>query len=271
MADREQQRLGDDGAATMVEVLDPVGRTDVATTHDLDALLTGTGIQTAVVGLHVTSARGRSTVARPHERGQAMPLLLVVLFLVVLAAVLVAEVGTAAIEREEAQVAADAAALAGAAEGRAAADAAAEANGARVTAYHDLGVVVQLSVTYRRATATAAAEASVVPEGPGDRAGLAPVVVAALARADALLGAPIPVVSGFRSAAEQQALWDARASNPYPVARPGTSLHEAGLAVDVPRDLVPSLLVVASEAGLCQPLPQTDPVHFEPCPPTSPR
>ena len=86
-----------------------------------------------------------------------MPLLLIVLFLVVLAAVLVAEVGAAAIEREEAQVAADAAALAGAADGRAAADAAAEANGARVTEYHDLGSVVQLSVTYRRASATAAA------------------------------------------------------------------------------------------------------------------
>jgi hypothetical protein len=210
-------------------------------------------------------------MARSPERGQAMPLLLVVLFLTVLAAVVVAEVGAASIEREEAQVAADAAALAGAAGGRAAADAAADANGARITGYHDLGAVVQLTVVFRRASATAAAEAAAVPDGPGDRAGLAPVVVAALARADALLGAPVPVVSGFRSAAEQQALWDVRASNPYPVARPGTSLHEAGLAVDVPLDLVPSLLVVASQAGLCQPLPRTDPVHFEACPPMSPR
>lgn len=210
-------------------------------------------------------------MARSPERGQAMPLLLIVLFLVVLAAVVVAEVGAATIERQEAQVAADAAALAGAAHGRSAAHDAAEANGARITAYHDLGAVVQLTVRFRRASATAAAEAAVVAEGPGDREGLAPVMVAALARADALLGDPLPVVSGFRSAAEQQALWDARASNPFPVARPGTSLHEVGLAVDVPLELVASLLVVAPEAGLCQPLPQTDPVHFEPCPPTSPR
>jgi hypothetical protein len=210
-------------------------------------------------------------VARSRERGQAVPLLLIVLLLVVLAAVVVAEVGAAAIEREEAQAAADAAALAGAAHDRAAAEAAAAANGARITGYHDLGTVVQLTVRYRRATATAAAEADRVPRGPGDRDGLAPVVVAALARADALLGVPLPIVSGFRSAAEQQALWDAREANPYPVAPPGTSLHEAGLAVDVPLDLVPALLVVAPQAGLCQPLPRTDPVHFEPCPPTSPR
>lgn len=212
-----------------------------------------------------------AATARSPDRGQAVPLLLIVLLLAVLAAVVVAEVGAAAIERAEAQVAADAAALAGAAGGRAAAEHAATANGAEVLEYHDLGALVQVVVGYRRATATAAAEATAVPHGPGDRAGLAPILVAALARADALLGSPVPVVSGFRSAAEQQALWDARASNPYPVAAPGTSLHEAGLAVDVPLEVVPSLLVVASQAGLCQPLPETDPVHFEACPPMSQR
>ena len=60
-------------------------------------------------------------------------------------------------------------------------------------------------------------------------------------------------------------------TNPYPVAPPGTSLHESGLAVDVPLGFVPTLLAVAADAGLCQPLPETDPVHFEPCPPSSQR
>jgi D-alanyl-D-alanine dipeptidase len=37
----------------------------------------------------------------------------------------------------------------------------------------------------------------------------------------------------LRTLAEQQRLWDARGSNPYPVARPGTSRHESGRAADV--------------------------------------
>ena len=41
------------------------------------------------------------------------------------------------------------------------------------------------------------------------------------------------VNSGLRTHAEQQALWDARATNPFPVARPGTSNHESGNSADV--------------------------------------
>jgi hypothetical protein len=208
---------------------------------------------------------------RSSERGQAVPLLLVVLLLATLAAVVVAEVGAATIERAEAQAAADAAALAGAVHGAEEARRTAEANGAELTAYRDLGTVVVVDVRHRRATATAAADAPPLAAGAGDRAGLAPIVLAALARADELLGAPVPVVSGRRSAAEQQALWDARASNPFPVAPPGTSLHERGLAVDVPLDVASRLVAAASGTGLCQPLPRTDPVHFEPCPPNNPR
>jgi hypothetical protein len=89
---------------------------------------------------------------------------------------------------------------------------------------------------------------------------------AALARAEALLGEPVPITSGWRSPADQQRLWDQRAGNPYPVARPGTSRHEQGLAVDVPRAFVPRLRAVAHRVGLCFPLPTTDPVHFEICP-----
>jgi len=38
----------------------------------------------------------------------------------------------------------------------------------------------------------------------------------------------------FRTRAHQQELWDNRANNPNPVARPGTSRHEGGFAFDVP-------------------------------------
>jgi hypothetical protein len=206
------------------------------------------------------------------ERGQVVPLLLVVLALATAAAVIVAQIAGAALERSRAQTAADAAALAGAAAGDDAARAAATANDAEVTRYRDDGESVEVDVAHRRARARATAEAAGVPApvGGGDREGLAPVMLAALARADALLGRPVPVASGHRSRAEQEALWAGRASNPFPVARPGTSLHELGLAVDVPSALVDDLLVVAGDAGLCRPLPESDPIHFEPCPPTSP-
>ena len=57
-----------------------------------------------------------------------------------------------------------------------------------------------------------------------------------LSRLDALAakkGMKFNVTSGTRTIAEQQRLWDNRASNPYPVARPGTSNHQDGRAADV--------------------------------------
>jgi hypothetical protein len=88
---------------------------------------------------------------------------------------------------------------------------------------------------------------------------------AALAKAEQLLGEPVPITSGFRSTEEQAALYARRSENPYPVAPPGSSAHERGLAVDVPATFVPRLLSVAGQAGLCQPYPDTDPIHFEVC------
>jgi hypothetical protein len=49
------------------------------------------------------------------------------------------------------------------------------------------------------------------------------------------------------------------------VARPGSSAHERGLAIDVPASFVPVLLTVAQDVGLCHPYPVADPVHFELC------
>src|SRR5690606_3681515 len=93
------------------------------------------------------------------------------------------------------------------------------------------------------------------PAATAGRAGLQPALAGALAAAERLLGTPVPITSGYRSPAQQQALWDRRAANPYPVARPGTSPHERGVAVDVPLAFVPRLRSVAARVGLCQPLP----------------
>jgi uncharacterized protein YcbK (DUF882 family) len=46
-------------------------------------------------------------------------------------------------------------------------------------------------------------------------------------------GEHFKITSGLRTYAEQMRLWNARGSNPYPVARPGTSRHESGRAADV--------------------------------------
>lgn len=47
------------------------------------------------------------------------------------------------------------------------------------------------------------------------------------------LGRILTVTSGLRTMAEQQRLWDNRASNPFPVARPCTSRHCTGRALDI--------------------------------------
>ncbi|MDQ2826122.1 MAG: M15 family metallopeptidase, partial [Actinomycetota bacterium] len=99
----------------------------------------------------------------------------------------------------------------------------------------------------------------------GSTTGLAPAMRAALARAEQLLGEPVPITSGFRSTEKQAALYADRANNPYPVAAPGSSMHERGLAIDVPVEFVPRLLAVAPKAGLCHPYPVDDPIHFEVC------
>jgi hypothetical protein len=73
------------------------------------------------------------------------------------------------------------------------------------------------------------------------------------------------VVSGVRTRAQQQALWNARASNPFPVARPGSSNHEIenGGAIDAsdPNGLAEALRGFRGPT-LVQGLAIRDPVHF---------
>lgn len=204
------------------------------------------------------------------ERGSILPFIALAMVLAGVSMVLLARVGGAATARAGARNAADAAALAGAAEGRTAAVALAEANGAELLSYSDEGLDTLVRVRLGPAEASGRARRSGdrndgTGTGTGSTTGLAPAMRAALARAEQLLGQPVPITSGFRSTEQQAALYANRANNPYPVAAPGTSMHERGLAIDVPADFVARLLSVAAKAGLCHPFPVDDPIHFEVC------
>jgi len=208
---------------------------------------------------------------RRDERGQVTVMWAAAVGLVGVMLLALGPMGRAVGQRTQARTAADAAALAGAAEGEAAAREVAERNRAELVRFERVGdsVVVEVAIdgitAFARARARQVAAGGGSATGTGERAGLAPSMVAALAIADARLGRSVPITSGFRSRARQEELWENRASNPFPVAPPGASLHERGLAIDVPRDFIDDLLSVSAEAGLCQPLPATDPVHFVVC------
>lgn len=199
--------------------------------------------------------RGRNT----GVRGQVVPLVALQLWLIAGVMILIALVGERAVTRSRAQSAADAAALALATGGDAAA--VAGANGAVLSRSQDVGSTVDVVVRVGDVEAAARAART---RAPG-LAGLDERLVGAIVAAEVLLGEPVPIVSGLRSRAEQERLWANRATNPYPVAPPGTSLHERGLAIDVPPDFVARLSSVAGAVGLCHPLPFLDPVHFVLC------
>lgn len=209
--------------------------------------------------------------AERTDRGQAVPLAAAMVAVVAIALVGLVPAGRAVADRARARTAADAAALAGAAEGEQAARDLADVNGAELVDFARSGDEVVVRVRVGAVGASARARAVRTTRGAtaagGERVGLAPAMLAALARADGVLGQPVPVVSGFRTRAEQEALWHQRHANSYPVARPGTSDHERGLAVDVPRSFADDLAAVGAAVGLCRPLPDSDPVHFVLCPP----
>lgn len=67
--------------------------------------------------------------------------------------------------------------------------------------------------------------------------------------------------SGVRSTADQARLYAARGSNPNPVAFPGTSQHERGMAVDI-GGMTPEQRAQLPQYGLAQPI-ANDPVHVQ--------
>lgn len=203
-----------------------------------------------------------------REHGSMVPMVALIVVLVGVLALALGRIGRAAAARADAQTAADAAALAGAAEGRKAAEGLAVANGARLLSFEqknsDTRVVVELGPA--RATGKARRQGgSGGAGGSGSRDRLAPAMKSALARAEQILGSQLPITSGYRSRADQERLYADRANNPYPVAAPGSSMHEQGLAIDVSPARMADLASVAPRAGLCHPFPEADPVHFEVC------
>jgi D-alanyl-D-alanine carboxypeptidase-like protein/putative Flp pilus-assembly TadE/G-like protein len=197
------------------------------------------------------------------DRGSVSILAAGLLILLTAAGVGAIRVAEAEALREGAQTAADAVALAAARDGSLA-SAIASANAAtllRVTTGEGW-----LEVEVMRRGAKARARATLprsVARAASSSTGLSPLIVAALRRAELILGRPIRIVSGYRSHAEQLALWARRYSNPYPVAAPGTSAHERGLAVDLSE--ADAALVESLHVGLCRPY-GNDPVHLELCP-----
>jgi hypothetical protein len=112
--------------------------------------------------------------------------------------------------------------------------------------------------------ATPAAPAGSYPHLTGDLDSN-PELLRRLETVAAARGETWKITSGLRTNAEQQALWDARHTNPFPVARPGTSNHEHGDSADVTvngrpiQDVVPAAELV--RAGI-RPL-AGDAVHVD--------
>lgn len=191
----------------------------------------------------------------------------------------------AASDRTQAQTAADAAALAAVAEsvpgadGRHDAVAArfARANGAELIACDgcepgstSLVVTVRVDGVEARARATLDPNAFLPADLTFDRHGLHPALAHHLRRLIAEAGGEVRVISGWRPRDRQAELWsaalarygDAETADDW-VARPGTSMHERGLAADLGGNLeLAADLATRLDLPLHRPLPN-EPWHFE--------
>ena len=180
-----------------------------------------------------------------------------------------------------AQAAADAAALAAIAESASLGAGAhpyearrfAEMNGAELISClcYPGATAVQVEVSFEgaRARARAVLDADLLVPGRTE-GGLHPTLARSLALLLERSGGRVWLSSGFRSPAAQRRLWaealeehvDPEAADDW-VARPGTSLHEIGLAVDLGGDLeVAERLVAELGLPLHQPVPN-ERWHFE--------
>jgi len=113
--------------------------------------------------------------SRVAERGQAMPLVALVMAVAVVALLLVAHLGGTLVDRARARTAADAAALAGAQGGRAAAERASRDNHGTLERWTAGDGYVEVTVLIGRARATARARPG--PAGPIEQ-GVSPRLVA---------------------------------------------------------------------------------------------
>ncbi|MDQ3661644.1 MAG: D-alanyl-D-alanine carboxypeptidase family protein [Actinomycetota bacterium] len=207
-----------------------------------------------------------------------------VIFLSVVLGSFVAQVGEASARAARAQTAADAAALAAVAESTpygagapvSVAARMAELNGAELLeCLCEVGATaaqVEVSVQGVVRAARAVFDPDAVRPAAVHTAsgGLHPEMLAAVNRLVEAAGGSVEVVSGFRSSAEQARLWAeavARYGDPEVaddwVARPGTSAHERGLAVDLGGDIELAVRLI-KRLGLPLSRPMThEPWHFE--------
>ena len=179
-----------------------------------------------------------------NQRGQTTPLLALAVLLAGGILFVVIRFGAVAAHVEQAQSAADAAALAGAAGGRAEAEALAAANGASLDRYERDGHDVEVRVSNRNGWAIARARRSGggavtgwvgTADSGGAGSALAARLREALAAAADLLHQPVPVVRAL------------------------------GTAVDVPGSFADRLQQVADRVGLCRRPSRNDPVRFALC------
>jgi hypothetical protein len=205
-------------------------------------------------------------------------------FLALIVSVVGVETARTSASRTRAQTAADAAALAAIAESgpygggdpNIAATEFARLNGARlISCTCPLGATamqVEVAVGETTARARAVFEPELLrPAGDVFAAtGLDPRLRASVEQLLARSGGRVYVVSGYRSAAEQQVLWtralqqygSAKAADDW-VAPPGHSMHQQGLAVDLGGDLSLAASLV-EELGLPLWRPMSyEPGHFE--------
>ena len=108
------------------------------------------------------------------ERGQVLPIVAAVLVVAAAVALVIGQLGVAAVHRAQARTAADAAALAGAAEGESAARSVAAANGGELVSFVRDGFVVEVVVRHGRARARATAVGT-----PAVQHGVSPAAAAA--------------------------------------------------------------------------------------------
>ena len=79
-----------------------------------------------------------------------------------------------------------------------------------------------------------------------------------------MTGEKIQVNSAFRSMQKQQELYDNKGNNPNPVAKPGGSIHNFGMALDIQSDQVSALRKsgLLAKHGFGEPV-RNDPPHIE--------
>jgi len=106
----------------------------------------------------------------------------------------------------------------------------------------------------------------------GDTSGLDSELQKRLMAAAEVYGKPLTINSGFRSYAKQKEMWDESVAAKRPgigpggmlVAKPGSSAHERGMAVDIQEAKNdPKAVEALKSQGLVQPYGKADEVHFE--------